>query len=316
MVDLAQAFPDRDEAEPVRERVIGLGYRECLTDSMQDDFRASLGTGSPVRVLNPLGVEMGSMRSSLVPGLLDTVARNQNFGNVDLRLFEIGHVFSKGTGRRPPLVEDFVEERRICLVATGLARPRYIDEHPRQVDIFDLKGDILAFLDQALLDKCRLISYSTSDGLTDDTVAIEISGTYAGFIGRVKSGVATRFGIERDVYVAECVMDFLAQQSSRVYQPLPRFPKVKRDLAFLVDHTATVGEIGEAIRTASGEKLVSLELFDVYEGENVPQGKKSLAFSLEIQSRERTLADADIEALLKRVVTHLEKDHGAVLRAL
>jgi phenylalanyl-tRNA synthetase beta chain len=97
---------------------------------------------------------------------------------------------------------------------------------------------------------------------------------------------------------------------------LPRFPKVKRDLAFLVDHTATVGEIGEAIRTASGEKLVSLELFDVYEGENVPQGKKSLAFSLEIQSRERTLADADIEALLKRVVTHLEKDHGAVLRAL
>jgi phenylalanyl-tRNA synthetase beta chain len=316
MVDLAQAFPDRDQAESVRERVIGLGYRECLTDSMQDEYRVSLGTNAAVRVLNPLGVEMGMMRSSLVPGLLDTVARNQNFGNVDLRLFEIGHVFSKGPGRKPPLVEDFVEEQRICLVATGLARPRYHDEPPRQVDIFDVKGDILAFLDQGLLDKCRWISYSTSNGLTDDTVAIEISGTYAGFVGRVKSEVATRFGIERDVFVAECLMEFFTQRSPRVYQPLPRFPKVKRDLAFLVDHTAAVGEIEEAIRTACGEKLVALELFDVYAGENVPQGKRSLAFSLEILSRERTLTDADIEALLKRVVTHLEKEHGAVLRAL
>jgi phenylalanyl-tRNA synthetase beta chain len=316
MVDLAQAFPDRDQAESVRERVIGLGYRECLTDSMQDEYRASLGTSSPVRVLNPLGVEMGMMRSSLVPGLLDTVSRNQNFGNDDLRLFEIGHVFSKARGRKPPVVEDFVEEQRICLVATGLARPRYHDESPRQVDIFDLKGDVLAFLDQALLDKCRLISYSTSDGLTDDTVAIEISGTYAGFIGRVKSGVAARFGIERDVCVAECAMEFLTQEPPRVYQPLPRFPKVKRDLAFLVDHLTTVGEIREAIRRVCGEKLFALELFDVYEGENVPQGKKSVAFSLELLSRERTLADADIEALIKSVVTHLEEVHGAVLRAL
>jgi phenylalanyl-tRNA synthetase beta chain len=179
-----------------------------------------------------------------------------------------------------------------------------------------MKGDILALVDQALLDKCRLISYSTSDGLTDDTVAIEIAGTYAGFIGRVTSGIATRFGIERDVCVGECSMELFAQRSPRVYEPLPRFPKVKRDLAFLVDQKTSVGEINEAIRTVCGQMLVALELFDVYEGERLPQGKKSVAFSLELLSRERTLVDADIEALLDRVVTHLEKVHGAVLRAL
>jgi phenylalanyl-tRNA synthetase beta chain len=315
-VDLSQTFPARLPSEALRTRAIGLGYRECLSDSMQDAYRVGLGTKSPVKLLNPLGVEMGLMRSSLVPGLLDTLARNQNFGNVDVRLFEIGHVFSKDAGNRPVLVEDFMEEERICLVASGLARPRYHDEPQRQVDIFDLKGDILALLDPALLDKCRLISYSTSDGLTDDTLAIEISGTYAGYLGRVKSAIVARFGLERDVYVAECSIEIAGQHAERGYRPLPRFPKVKRDLAFLVDKRTPVGEIGEGIRSVCGEMLAALDLFDVYEGENVPAGKKSVAYSLELLSRERTLADTDIEALLSRVVRHLETAHGAVLRSL
>jgi phenylalanyl-tRNA synthetase beta chain len=315
LVESAQSFPLVHSTEHVRECLIGLGYQECLTDSMQDEFRALLGTGTPAKVLNPLGVEMACLRASLVPGLLDSVARNQNFGNTDLRFFEMGHVFSVDPEKRPQRVENYVEEERVCLLLTGLARPRHYDEPSRMCDVFDLKGDILSLVDRSLLDKCRLISYSTSDGLTDDTLALEIQGTYVGFLGRMKPGLLEKFGIEQDVFVGELLVGSLVRWHDRQYQRLPKFPKVKRDLAFLVDRQTPVGILEDSIRAASGELLQRVELFDVFEGGNVPAGKKSVAFSLELLSRERTLADADIEACIKGVVAHLESSHGAILRS-
>ena len=311
-----QPFPVRSLRDTAVEVLVGRGYQEAITNSMQKPERASLGGAVPVRILNPQNQDMAVLRTSLVPGLLETVARNQNAGNFDLRLFEAGHVFRVDDSGRPKIVENFLEQERLCLVLTGGSTPVHWSGGRRDVDLYDLKGDIEFLATKFALDKSRFISYSTSNGLTDNTLAIEIQGSYAGYLGSVTGEALREFGLERPVFVAEIELERLHRDVRRVFVPLPRFPKVKRDVAFTVDAAVPAEQIAATIRESSGELLLSAELFDVYQGEQLPGGKKSLAFSLEFMSPVKTLTDAEIETEVGRVVAGVEKAHGAALRSM
>jgi phenylalanyl-tRNA synthetase beta chain len=282
---------------------------------MYDEQRARLSGAEPVKLLNPLGQDLAYLRTSLIPGMLESVARNINHGNPDLRLFEIGHVFSVDKTAKPKLVENFLEQEKVCLIVSGAIRPRSWDEATRNADLFDLKGDILALVGSRTLDKCSLIPYSTSDGLTDDALALEIHGTYAGYIGRLKKSVTQRQGIDADVYAGEFLLEKLLTDGARQYMPLPRFPKVKRDLAFVLAADVSVGSLEETLRRSTGALLESVELFDIYEGDPLPAGKKSVAFSITLLSREKTLTDAEVDACLSRVIADFGVAHGATLRS-
>ena len=135
-------------------------------------------------------------------------------------------------------------------------------------------------------------------------------------MGRVREDILPKLGVEGDVFVAELLLSALAPRKVRSYEQLPRFPKVLRDISLFVDRGVHVGDLEERIGSAGGELLVGVDLFDVYEGDKAPEGKKSLAFSLALMSRQKTLTDAEIEAAVRRVVEALEKEFGATLRSV
>ncbi|MDH3251151.1 MAG: phenylalanine--tRNA ligase subunit beta, partial [Ignavibacteria bacterium] len=315
-IDFSHPFPREKTADRVRDVLIGGGFQECITNSMQQQWKAKLARRAAVPILNPQNRDMECLRTSLVPGLLDTVARNKNFGNHDLRLFEIGHVFSlDATGRRVP-VEGFLEEHKVCLVVTGLSTPTQWNSTPVPVSVFDLKGEVKRLLGLLGLDKSELISYSTTDGLTDQTLTIEIHNGYAGYLGRVTSEVLQAFGIEEQVFVAELDLAALEVTSGRSFRALGKFPKVVRDVALVVSRGTAVGDVEKAIWQASSPLLQSVTLFDVYEGENIPPGTRSLAFSLALQSPDKTLTDEEIDREVRRIVEAAGMSLGATLRSI
>jgi len=315
-VGYAQQFPTGSRRDDVRTALIGRGYHEAITNSMLSLKRAALGGEKPVEIGNPQNQEMGALRTGLLAGLLETVAKNQNAGNTDLRAFEIGRVFSVDDSGAKHEVENFLEREMVCLVLTGSSAPAHWSSPKREADLFDMKGDIEFLLAEFALDKRRFISYSTSNGLTDSALAIEIQGSYAGYLGQVRRDVLAEFRIEQPVFAAELDIAFLGRSAAKVYVPLPRYPRVRRDVAFTVDAGIPAEDLERTLRGSATELLRSVEVFDVYEGEQLPGGKKSVAFTLEFMSLEKTLTDAEIETEVGRVVAGVGKAHGAVLRSM
>lgn len=311
-IDLDHPFGKEVLADHLREILVGLGFQEALTISLQDEETARLGGKEPVRLANPLGKEMSTMRSSLLPGLLAAVAHNQSYGNTDLRLFEIGHVFSRSPEKQ--LVDNIREEAHVCLLITGRSDPRHWKYPPHTVDLYDIKGELADMLDRCGLDSWRFIYYPTSETLADKPIFVEINGTTAGFLGRVRREVCKRFGVEQEVFAAELNIALLQRTKEKHYRPLPRFPKARRDVAFIVDAGVTGESIEQTVRELRSSLVQEVELFDVYRGPNLPPGKQSLAYTLVLMAEDRTLTDEEIEAEVARVVERVRKQFGAELR--
>ncbi|MCK5572632.1 MAG: hypothetical protein KAJ12_07715, partial [Bacteroidetes bacterium] len=313
-VDFLHGLTSSDTADHVRNALVGSGFQEAVTNPMLDEGKARLDAGTPVRILNPQNVEMACLRTSLIPGLLDAVLRNQSYGTSSIRFFEVGHVFRVDPSGKGSYVEGFSEEERGCFMMAGLSHPSHWDSEERGVDIFDLKGEVDAFLSKIGLDKWHLISYSNSNGLTDDSLRVEMQGSRAGYLGRVRDSIRDLFGIKESVFVAEFNIAMLGRRPTARYVPLPRYPKVKRDVAFTVEATISAASLEDLIRESCGGLLHSVQLFDVYEGEVVGEGKKSIAFSLELMSREKTLTDEEVEAAVQRTIDTVRERLGGELR--
>ena len=314
-IDFSVPIVRLDTADRVRNQLVGQGFKEIITNPMHDQEKSSVLGKKPVRVLNPLSKDMAVMRSSLLPGMLQVVATNQNYGSKDLRLFEIGHVFWEDPHAVGRIVDDFVEVERVGMVLSGNGRLPHWSESERPVDFFDLTGTVATLLESLGLDKIRFISYPTSIGLTEHSLAVEIQGLHSGTLGRVAADVLLRYGIEGDVFAVELDLGSLRKQTRAEYRPLPRLPGVRRDVAFIVEAGVEAGAIEAEIRRAGGELLVSVMVFDVYGGNGLPEGKKSLAFALSLMSEQRTLTDREIDAAVAGVVKHIERTFSAVLRS-
>jgi phenylalanyl-tRNA synthetase beta chain len=311
-IDFDHPFGKEVLADRIRNHLVGFGFQEALTISLQDEETARLGGKKPIRLANPLGKEMAAMRSSLLPGLLAAAAHNQSYGNTDLRLFEIGHVFSEASQRQ--LVDNIAEETHVGLLLTGRSEPRHWKHPSHNVDLYDIKGEIADLLDVCGLDSWRFIYYPTSETLADNPIFVEINGTVAGFLGRVKSEVCKRFGVEQEVFAAELNLAQLQATKEKRYEPLPRFPKARRDVAFIVDASVTGESIEQCVREMQSAFVQDVELFDVYRGPNLPPGKQSLAYTLVLMAKDRTLTDEEIDAEVARVVQQVRTKFGAELR--
>jgi phenylalanyl-tRNA synthetase beta chain len=261
---------------------------------------------------------MAVMRTSLSSGLLRITGSNIAHGNRDLRLFELGKVYGKAAATEKTAVAGFSEDSRICLLLSGRAQnPAWGGVPDRQCDIFDLKGEIEAFFAKISLDKFNFIPYTTSNPLSDDGADIEIYGVRRGYFGKVKRELLHKFDIEQDVFVAELNLDWFESSAiaARRYKPLPLFPSSYRDLALIVDEKVPAGDLLAEIASAGGPLLVRTDLFDVYRGGQTGAGKKSCAYALEFQSRERTLEQAEVDALVQTIVQRLGSKFGAALRS-
>ncbi|MEX2117757.1 MAG: phenylalanine--tRNA ligase subunit beta [Bacteroidota bacterium] len=308
----ADAGPEDD----VRNFLVGGGFNEIVVNSLQKRSLALLGEEQPVEVLNPVSVDMEMLRTSLIPGALEVLEHNFNRGAKGMRLFECGKVFWRVAGGSEDALEDYKEEQRLLLVLTGDHFNRHHSEKQRKYDILDLKGEVEGLLAKFFLDKCRLIPYDNGKPLSVDNISIEIQGTYAGFLGRLRKEIGAKFGIEEEVLVAELSVDVLSSfwNKDRKFRSLNRFPSVTRDLAFVVAANVPQGNVEQAIREAGGELLSGVFLFDLYSGEQVGVGNKSLAYALEFQPADRTLTDEEVNGIVSKIIRHVQSACGASVR--
>ncbi|MEP0821703.1 MAG: phenylalanine--tRNA ligase subunit beta [Ignavibacterium sp.] len=306
----------RGLADEVRDFLVGAGFQEIMTNSLQNHDHAALAGGNAVAVLNPVSVEMQVLRTSLIPGALDVVQHNFNRGAKGLRLFEIGKVYWRDPSKSPESLDAFHEEERFMMILSGDHFNQHYTTPSRKYDVFDLKGELEALLSKFFLDKYRLILYDNGSPLSVDTLTVEIKGTYAGLLGCLRKDVAAKFDIREDVFFAELSLNLpeVTEIGKRRYEPLPRFPSVTRDLAFIVDEEIPQGKVVDAIREAGGELVRWVTLFDLYSGEQVGSGKKGLAYTLEFQPVDRTLTDEEVNGKISAIIRHVEATCGARLR--
>jgi phenylalanyl-tRNA synthetase beta chain len=311
----------RSQRERALERahraMIARGLTEAWSTSMVSEREALetaalLGEGEPrlVRLANPMSRQGEVMRPSPVPGLLRACAHNLRQGMAAVRLFEVGIGFRTAAGALPE------ERRMLAAIVTG---PRFAHAHDvfqQSVDFEDAKGMWEAWLEEMRVDTPEWRAYAAS-GWKPGASAEVVSGTSRiGWAGTLSQQLLRGWDIEVPVHLFTVLLDALSPgESPRSDVALPgRFPPVRRDLAFFVPERVTHEQLAVALRGAGGEWLVSLELFDVYAGPGTPMGEKSLAFALQFQHPERTLAEVEIQQVQDRMTAAAARECGARLR--
>lgn len=317
-VAISHESPAVDHSGDLAMWLVGRGFNQVVANSMQSRALASITSDNVVTVLNPLSSDMSALRTSLSTGILGIISGNIRHGSKDLRLFELGRVYSRVIeAGAESWVSGFREDERLGIAMTGNSTPVWWNSQIRNVDLFDLKGEVTSVLVKLGLDKFHFIPYSTTNALTQDGLTVEIQGRVAGWLGKVKQEVLKVFDIEQDVFTAELNVEVLVSSMNRQrkYKPLPVYPSVIRDLAIVVDESVPMSEILSEVQLSAGALLVGTELFDVYRGDQVPKGKKSCALALEFRSSDRTLSQDDADKAVKSIMEHISKKFNAALRA-
>ncbi|MBI4549117.1 MAG: phenylalanine--tRNA ligase subunit beta, partial [Ignavibacteriae bacterium] len=306
-----------DLTEALTNWLVESGYREVIANSMQDKMTASLASSNIVEIANPISREMAALRTSLIPGILGIIRHNIFHGSKTLRLFELGKVyFHDATLEKRKTVDGYFEEERLILAYADIVHPPTWDEKPRFIDIFDVKGELQTLFMKFSLDKFKFIPYSNTKALTELGLQVEINGEYAGFLGSIRRELLRQYEIEQDVFVTELVVETITRniKEGSTFKALPRYPAVRRDVAFVVDEALLVEVIEQEIRSVSGTLLTDLKLFDVYKGDQIGLGKKSCAFSLEFRSDERTLSDDEVNMSIQNIIDRITIKFDATIR--
>ena len=285
-----------------------MGYNEIITYSFVspaslDQIRVP--ADSPLRnmlkIQNPLGEDTSVMRTVVLPSMLDILSRNNAYHNKSARMYEIAKVYL-------PVEDQILPEEPKMLV---------LGAYGSQENFFTIKGELEAVFAALRAKKASYTAVSTNPSFHPGRCAeVSVDGVALGYLGQVHPLVAAAYGMDCEVYCAEInftrLMDLLLPDAT--YIPLPKYPAVTRDLSFICDETVTVAQAEQTIAAAAGKLLRSVKLFDIYRGANLGDGKKSLAFSLELRADDRTLTDADTEPVISKVLEALSSQCGAVLR--
>jgi phenylalanyl-tRNA synthetase beta chain len=309
-------------ARQVRESLVGFGFTEALTPTLVDPERAERtwaltqdAAQAPrfARVVNPPSPEASVLRTDLAVGLLQVVAHNLRHGALGVRVFEVGHTFVAKTEKLTP--GEFPDERPwVGFSLAGLADPETW-EGERPVDFFDAKGVAQALFARLGIDAPKTRAYASPAWKAGEAAEF-LAPHRIGWVGQVEPRRARGWKLDRPVYLFLAPLDALsrAARATDAYRSFSRFPAVKRDLAFFLPAHVTHAEVEEKMRAAAGRLLQSVRLFDLYQGTGVPEGQKSLAYTLDFADPERTLAESEVEEAQAAVVSALDQAFGATLR--
>ena len=295
-------------ARRAKDVLVRAGLRELrpVPFASQGDL-ALMGDDDAVAIANPLRTEEGSLRTRLTPGLLRAVARDQAAGVRSSALFEVGTVFR--------LADPVQERRKIAFALAGAAAQGWPADG-RPLDVSDARGVL-----EALMEEMGVSGWALGDPpggpLHPGRAAwVEIGGERAGVLGEVHPGVAGSLDIEGRVAICELEFDAVAEDASKelAYRDVPRFPPLRRDLAFVLADEVPAGDVRAALEDAAGDLLGSALLFDVFRGPPLADGTKSLAFTVEFRAEDRTLTDDETRPVVDRIVARLAEELGAELR--
>ncbi|RMF57399.1 MAG: phenylalanine--tRNA ligase subunit beta [Calditrichaeota bacterium] len=303
-----------DFIEEIKTILSDAGYQEVITNSMINSQQWEEWTGEKIYpILNPISRDMDGLRNTLIPSLLGVLQWNVNRQmREQLAVFEINTVFHHpGDIHQQP-----TELIQLGLAITGLREGDGWYSNRQLFDFYDIKGIVEYLADKIFLDNIQFIPY---DGFAVEYQALEMkSGTESlGYLGKLKKSLQKKFDLENPVFVAEINLRkvFELVQRERRYREIPRYPRVERDLAIVVDRIVEVQQLLDEIREKGGEYLTSAYVFDIYTGEQIDKTKKSVAFRLFFQSTERTLTENEVNAFTDRILNSLEKKFGARLRS-
>ena len=253
-----------------------------------------------LKILNPLGEDSSIMRTTILPSMLEILTRNFNFRNKSASLYEIGKIYNKRS-------DGLAGEPKI--VSVGMYGP--------DVDFFTLKNIVATLAEKITGKNLRFVAEKTNPSYHPGRCArLLIDGEDAGVFGQIHPAVAENYGVAAELFCAEICFDVLFAKNRElpVYQPLPKFPTVSRDIAVVCDRAIPVGDLLECIKTSGGQFLKGCNVFDVYTGHHISEGKKSVAVSLSMRADDRTMTDDDAEQTVNSVLKALEEKFKAVIR--
>lgn len=291
----------------IAKQLSSLGFNETINNSLASpDYTADFY--SSVTLVNPLGQELSKMRQTLIHQALEVVAFNLNRQNKNLKLYEFGNVYGKKEGK-------FIEEKRLSLSLCGPVFESFWGQKEETDPFFYFKGllsDLFITLGYFQLEFKALDSPQF-----DMAFALVHHKQVYGSFGLIASELNNQFGIDQDVYVAELNWDKLTQNAfskNIQFEEVPKFPSVRRDFALLVDEKITFKELEMVAFKTERKILTSVTLFDVYEGKNLPQGKKSYGINFTFQDKNKTLTDKQVDKIMEKLLKNFKEAFQAELR--
>jgi phenylalanyl-tRNA synthetase beta chain len=290
----------------VRARLTLRDYHEVVTYSFidrrwEEDF---CGNDDPVALANPIASQMGVMRSSLIPGLVTTVAFNVRHRQSRVRVFEIGRCFARAG-------EDYAQPVRVGVAAYGDALPEQWGASTRRIDFYDVKGDLEALLAPAGFEAEAAEHPALHPG---KSARILSAGRAVGWLGELHPRWQQKYDLPLPPVLFEIEFDALAAAAIPAYREIPKVPPVRRDMAALFDESVAHAAIIDVLRRAAPPIVTDVRLFDVYRGKDLENGKKSLAFMVLFQDTRKTLTDVEVESALGELRETLQERFDAKLR--
>lgn len=307
-------------ADRVKSVLCGVGFTEMISFSfIHPDTLAKLNMSGDhplatgIELKNPITEDYPWLRTTLIGGVLDAIARNLSRKNEDLKLFELGAVYLPKT---LPLTDLPEEPMMLCGALIGRRQEVAWNQQLNLVDFYDAKGAV-----EVLLASLGITGYTVQAGEhpalhPGKTAIITKDGRTLAVIGEVHPRTLDSFGLTKKVYLFEIPLDVLAEEARLIgrYQPLPKYPSINRDLALVLPADVPASRVAETILASGGELLAEVRLFDMYTGEQVPFGYRSLAYSIIFRALDRTLTDNEVEKYYNAIVARLEETLSAKLR--
>lgn len=305
-------YQDRFELAELRQTIVTLGYQEAISFSFADaKLEKQLNPEvQPLMLANPISSDLAAMRSTLLSSLIPCVQYNLNRQQSRVRFFEFGLRFDYQNAKS---IEDLKQTPTLALVAVGSQEPESWHVKPQPMDFFDFKGEIEEILAAGRVS----VEYVRSERAwlhPGQSAEILVEGKSIGYLGRLHPSLENELDLST-TWVAELDQTAVLQSYVSNFTELSRFPSVRRDIALLISDNINVRDIQQLIEQTGGELLDSTWLFDVYTGQGVEDGKRSLAFALLWQHPSRTLEDAEIKSGMDNIIQVLENTYQATLRA-
>ena len=301
-----------DQIGEVRRILTGLGLHEAQGQTLVAGGECRMPDEQIVALANPLSSDMDVLRPSLLPGLLTVLRHNLSRKNYDVALFEIGRVFTRTNGKPK-------EERRVAFALTGQRLPPFWSggEREAKFDAYDLKGLVEDLLEQFGLRGIVFGKRAESTSLFLESAAVTLGGKLPlGELGQLLPALAKKYDLRDAVFLAEFNLDLLLakRNAARSFKPLPQFPSSRRDVAMLVPEATTHESVLQAVKQAKPAHLESAELFDVFRGQNIPAGQKSVAYAFTYRGADKTLTDHEVNAAHEKVVAAFQAQLQATVR--
>lgn len=302
------ARPEKDSVQSaLSDLLTANGFHEIMSNSLTKSAYSS-DLDKAVKILNPLSSDLDVMRQTMLYSGLEAVAYNQNRRNGDLKLYEFGKVYS---------VEDekYTETQRFAIFITGATTAEQWNQKQRAASFYDMKAvvdGILARLNiaDAVTEEstCKKLAYG---------LQYKLNGKQLVKFGAVAADALKKADVDRQVFYADFNFDLLLKQARKntiVYKEISKYPAVRRDLSMLIDRSVTFGQLKQIAQKTERKLLQDVNVFDVYQGDKLPPGKKSYALSFVLQDTEKTLTDKAIDGIMQKMIYNLEKEAGAEIR--